>query len=212
MSSEYNFTKEELNLYLKELGKEYRKRSKEPVEIILVGGASVLINYNFRNSTNDADAYISNNKVIKEAMKAVAEKHKLSKKWLNDDFKKTDSFTPMIRNFSKKYKQYSNLLDIYTIDAEHLIAMKLVAGRDYKYDLSDIVGVLLEHEKAEKPITKELIIKAFIDLYGNNMTKEQEVLLDTIYGQDYEELYENIRSIEMKNREIKIESINKAMT
>ena len=41
------FTKENLNQYLKELAKEYRKRSGKntPAEIILIGGASVVINF-----------------------------------------------------------------------------------------------------------------------------------------------------------------------
>lgn len=46
------FTIENLDYYLNELAKDYakltkRKRNKVPIEIIVVGGASVLINYGF---------------------------------------------------------------------------------------------------------------------------------------------------------------------
>lgn len=42
MSSNFSFTKENLDMYLKELAKEYKKRNKNvPAELILVGGASV---------------------------------------------------------------------------------------------------------------------------------------------------------------------------
>ncbi len=55
------FTKENLDQYLKELAKEFRKRNGKSVsaEIILIGGASVLINYGFREMTYDMDAIIN---------------------------------------------------------------------------------------------------------------------------------------------------------
>jgi hypothetical protein len=62
MSSEkqFEFTKENIDLYLKEVAKEYRKQAgkKMPAELVLIGGASVLINYGFRNMTTDIDALI----------------------------------------------------------------------------------------------------------------------------------------------------------
>lgn len=46
MSVDKPFTKENLDSYLKELAKEFRKRNgvRIPAEIILIGGASILIN------------------------------------------------------------------------------------------------------------------------------------------------------------------------
>ena len=48
MSSEkqFEFTKENIDRYLKEVAKEYRKQAgkKMPAELVLIGGASVLIN------------------------------------------------------------------------------------------------------------------------------------------------------------------------
>ena len=58
MSSEIIvFTKENVDFYLKELGKEYRKLNGKgtPAELILIGGASVLVNYGFREMTTDID-------------------------------------------------------------------------------------------------------------------------------------------------------------
>lgn len=54
------FTKENIDTYLKEIAKEYRKQigKKMPAELILIGGASVLINYGFRDMTTDIDALI----------------------------------------------------------------------------------------------------------------------------------------------------------
>ncbi len=52
------FTKDNLDTYLKELSREFRKLNGKqmPAEIILVGGASILINYGFRDATYDCDA------------------------------------------------------------------------------------------------------------------------------------------------------------
>lgn len=55
-----NFTKDNLDIYLKELAKEYKKLNGKlmPAEIVLVGGAAVLANYGFRKMTTDIDAII----------------------------------------------------------------------------------------------------------------------------------------------------------
>ena len=47
--SDMPITKEDLDKYLTELAKEFRRRNgkKTPAEIILIGGASVVINYGF---------------------------------------------------------------------------------------------------------------------------------------------------------------------
>ena len=63
MSSDlrFEFTKENIDIYLKELGKEYRRQSGKgmPAELILIGGASVLLNYGFRNMTTDSEYLIA---------------------------------------------------------------------------------------------------------------------------------------------------------
>jgi hypothetical protein len=57
MSINTPITKENLNEYLKELAKEYRRRSGKaiPAEIILIGGAAVLASYGFRDLTYDSE-------------------------------------------------------------------------------------------------------------------------------------------------------------
>ena len=53
MSADFVFTKENLDACLSKLAKEFRKinGTKMPAEIILIGGASVLVNYGFREMT-----------------------------------------------------------------------------------------------------------------------------------------------------------------
>ena len=168
MSIEVPFTKENLEYYLKALAKEFRKRGHGvPAEIILVGGASVLINYSFRMASYDIDATYACETVMKEAIAAVRDKYGLQNDWLNDAFKRTSSYTPKLRQYSDHYKTFSNVLEVRTVRAEYLVAMKLVSARQYKKDLSDIVGIIYEQQLAGDPLTLEKIDKAVKDLYGD---------------------------------------------
>ena len=92
MSSERSieFTKDNIDLYLKELAKEYRKHVGKgmPAELVLVGGASVLVNYNFRNMTTDIDALIKASSGIKDAIILVGDRYGLPVGWLNANFEK----------------------------------------------------------------------------------------------------------------------------
>ena len=45
--------------------------------------------------------------------------------------------------------------------------MKLVSGRQYKKDLSDIAGIVYEQQMAGKPLTYEMIDVAVRNLYGS---------------------------------------------
>ena len=151
MSADKPFTKENLDSYLRELAKEFRKKNgvRMPAEIILIGGASILINYGFREMTYDMDAIIKSSGAMKEAIDTVGDRLGLPVGWLNTDFVNTNSYTPRLAEHSKYYKTFSNILQIRTVSAEYLVAMKLMAGRQYKNDLSDIVGILVEQEERD---------------------------------------------------------------
>ena len=75
MSSEkqIEFTKENIDTYLKEVAKEYRKQigKNMSAEMILIGGASVLVNYGFRDMTTDIDAVIQAASVMKDVIMGV---------------------------------------------------------------------------------------------------------------------------------------------
>ena len=161
--------KDMVDMYLKELAKEFKRITgrKTSAEIIIVGGGSVLLNYDFRMNSVDVDAFNTYESAIKDAAKLVADKYNLSQQWLNDDFKKTPSYSPRLRQYSSYYKTFSNVLEIRTISREYLVAMKMVSGRKYKNDLSDILGILYYHYKNNDEITYQQIEKAVLDLYGN---------------------------------------------
>ena len=206
MSSRFEFTKDNLDKYLKELAKEYRKLNGKamPAEITLIGGASVLINYGFRNSTSDMDAIIKAASSMKDAINTVRDRNDLPNGWLNDDFMRTASYTPKIEEFSKYYHTYSNIVTFRTIDSEYLIAMKLRSGRKYKFDRSDVIGILWSHDMQGDPITLERIRKAVTDLYGSYDVLPdytRSFVEDVIQSKEYEELYLQERQLEIENRQ-----------
>ena len=168
MSVEKGFTKENLDYYLKELAKEFRKRNGKnmPAEIVLVGGAAILANYGFREMTYDIDAVITASSAMKGAVNAVGDRLGLPNGWLNADFKNTSSYSPKLSQYSKYYRTYSNVLNIRTISAEYLVAMKLMSGRRYKKDLADIIGILGEQERMGEPLSYQQIDCAVKNLYG----------------------------------------------
>ena len=133
MLSDKPFRKEDLDLYLKELAKEFRKQNGKaiPAEITLIGGASILINYGFREMTYDMDAIMDAASSIRDAITIVGDRYNLPHGWINDDFMKTDSYMPRIVQYSRYYRTYSNIMTIRTVTSEYLVAMKLRSGRQY---------------------------------------------------------------------------------
>ena len=117
--------------------------------------------------TVDIDAIIEASGAMKDAINRVGDRYGLPVGWLNADFRKTASYSDKLYEHSEYLFTRSNVLEIRTIRAEYLIAMKLVSGRRYKKDLSDIVGILYEQQKLEKPITFEMIDRAVIELYNS---------------------------------------------
>ncbi len=210
MSYDKPFTKENLDYYLRELAKEFRKRNGKltPAEIVLVGGASILINYGFREMTYDMDAVIHASSAMKESINYIGDQFGLPNGWLNTDFTNTKSFSPKLMQYSKPYRTYSNILNIRTISGEYLVAMKLVSGRQFKNDLSDIIGILQAHHSAGHPISQNQIEKAVNDLYVSwaDITPETKTFLNAVMNApDLEKLYKQYLEEETDNRDVLIE-------
>ena len=149
MCMSFEFTRNNIDHYLYEVAKIYKKanRAFPDAEIILIGGASVLLNYNFRDMTTDLDAILRASSSMKDAIKMVADNNGLESDWINEDFKHTKSYSPKIVQYSKFYKKFCGCLTVRTITDEYLLAMKLCSARNYKKDLSDIIGILKENEE-----------------------------------------------------------------
>jgi len=203
------FTRENLDVCLKELGKEFRKQNGTamPAEIVLIGGAAILANYGFRDMTYDIDAIILASSTMKDAANRVGDRLGLPNGWLNMDFKRTRSYSDKLMEVSVYYKTFSNVLTVRMVAAEFLIAMKLMSGRQYKNDLSDIAGILWEHEKNSKPISREKIDLALGYLYKDHPAlpaASQKFIDDAFTNGDYERVYREVRVSERKAKDILI--------
>ena len=75
----------------------------------------------------------------------------------------------------------------------------------YKNDLSDIVGILAEHQKSSDNITYERIDKAVVDLYDSweKISSESiSFIKDTLIHGNYDLLYSVIKEKELETKEM----------
>lgn len=199
-----NINKSDLDLYLKELSKELKKEFGRDanIELIIVGGASILLNYDFRDTTRDIDAIILSRSSIKGAINRVGDKYNLETGWVNSDFCKTTSYSPKLVEHSKYYRTYNQVLTIRTIGEEYLVAMKLASMRNYKNDLSDIIGII--NSDGDMDITYEKIDQAVGELYGGweNMPEGANGFIKQVLDNGNRKLYMDIKQEEIQNKEL----------
>lgn len=198
----YSFSKEQLDNIFKDIGKELKKKLKNKnfsYELIIVGGASILLNYSFRMSTIDIDCLDVNDALMNEIINEITNKYQLPNGWINTDFTKTNSYTPKLIQYSSFYKSYSNgALVVRTIKDEYLIAMKMVAARTYKHDYSDIYGIIKEN----KALTFDKIKTSIINLYGNADVVSEEMMsfVEKLFN-DSSLIYSDIEKQETETKE-----------
>jgi len=139
-------SKKQILQYLKELS-DIMERKNLKGEILLFGGAAMVLAFNSRSSTKDVDAIFRPKKEIFTISKEIAEKHRLPEGWLNDSVKgfvTSDSFQ---QNLFIRYKS----LSVYTPEPKYLLAMKCMSMRigAESSDIDDI-RILLKYLKVKK--------------------------------------------------------------
>lgn len=189
-----NFNKDDIEIILRDFADEYKKLNAEecPLKIVLVGGASILLNYNFRESTKDIDYSNPTSPYIEEAIEKISKKYNINRGWLNNDLRKSSSYSDKLIDISDFYKNISDVLEVRTVKSEYLIAMKLMSSRSYKNDLSDIAGILWESKENNIILGKDDIEKAVNKLYGSieKLPKKSKIMLNNLFkNNDYENDY-----------------------
>ena len=89
--------------------------------------------------------------------------------------------------------------------------MKLMAGRQYKNDLSDIVGILIEQEEKGDAFTLDRIKKAVVDLYDfyERLPDNSRTFIESIYKkEDLKGFYQQCRELELENKDVLLEFQN----
>jgi len=208
---EITFNKEKLNDLLNKLSKVYKKLGgrKAVSQIVLVGGASVLAAYHFRDSTTDIDAF---GNILKEAVVKIADEYNLPYDWLNKDFMKSESYTPLLYDYSVYYKTFNQVFEVRIVKGACLIAMKLKSARTYKKDLSDIIGILKEEKENGHPLTLEEVKTMYNKLYGNDSYDKLEVETRDFFEthinlESFDKNFKIIREVEEKNKAIMYKKI-----
>ncbi|MCL1793952.1 MAG: DUF6036 family nucleotidyltransferase [Oscillospiraceae bacterium] len=139
------FTKRDMLKYLEKINEKLEQREKVG-EIILCGGAALTLVYEARNSTRDIDAIFRPKEDLKIIIDEIGCENNLDTQWLNDD---VVMFTEEFKHLSSsEYMKFSNLT-VSVLDAESLLAMKLVSARADTYDLTDAI-ILMKHLNLKK--------------------------------------------------------------
>lgn len=142
-----------IDSYLQDLGMELERRGfKEPVRIMIVGGAFMVSQLGNRDSTGDVDVVLLDlpattdeplhprSKKFREAVSAVGRQRDLGRKWCNDDatfFLR--EFTPEPLEGVAFWKAYG-MLHLYLPSLEYILVTKLVTFRPKDY--GDIEALL----------------------------------------------------------------------
>lgn len=167
MQSKEKITRANAMDIIRRFAKEYRKAlGKAPAEIIIVGGGSIMLNYRFRDATQDFDVILRAASGIKDVITRFADDNNLPRDWMNTDFVKTASYSDALMEVSRHYCWLNNqTLEIRTVSGVYLIAMKMIAHRDYRNDISDAIGILIEESEAGNHFSYDEIEAAYQKLY-----------------------------------------------
>lgn len=158
--------RDDIDIIFDALADEYLKLNGEDIfDVYLVGGAAIVLNFEYRASTIDIDACFKNNQQINQAIDEVSKRLDLPKDWLNCDFMATPSYSPVIVNKAKLYKAFRKVIKVHLLEPKYLIAMKLKSSRPTGGDLDDVIRMIYELRYKNIPISYEEIINAYKELY-----------------------------------------------
>jgi len=139
-------SKKHILQYLEELSVALGRQNLKG-EILLFGGAAMVLVFNARPATKDVDAIFRPKKEIYAISREIAGKHHLTEGWLNDSVKgflTSDSFKQNL------FIRFNNL-SVYTPEPQYLLAMKCISMR-ISVESSDVddIKTLLKHLKIKK--------------------------------------------------------------
>ena len=190
MTQYEKITRENAMDIIRRFAKEYRKAlGKAHAEIIIVGGGSIMLKYKFRFSTYDFDVILQAASGIKDVIARFADENNLPRGWMNSDFVKTASYSDVLTEVSRHYCGLNNnTLEIRTVSGVYLIAMKMIAHRDYRNDISDAIGILIEEAEAGNRFSYDDIETAYKKLYHDAPDKKMQDRFRDLCAKSIDEL------------------------
>jgi predicted nucleotidyltransferase len=179
---------EDIENYLSQLGQELQRRGiREPVHVLLIGGAYMLLLTNASRNTDDVDIFWLEEeeglqralRPLQESVAAIAEANQISRNWLNY-MTHLLMYDLVVIPGGNLWKTYGPL-HIYAPPEEYIFALKIFAGRDK--DIEDC-KVLLQQMKVDTRQQAQMLLNRYIlpDAQQNNAETIARVL-DILFGQ-----------------------------
>ena len=145
-----------------------------PINVYVVGGASILINFDFRKATLDVDAYCERIIELKNIILEISSELYLYDDWLNDDFKNTPSYSRKIIELSVLCKSFDDIVNVFTLEPKYMIAMKLKSSRPDSGDLEDIRQMIFELKLSGIELSFDEVMEAYDYLYDGDRSYTYE--------------------------------------
>lgn len=177
---------EEIEFYLSELGAELQARGvKEPVRILLIGGAYMLLLANAPRPTKDIDIFWLDEDglqrayaPLRESVQAITRKHDLDGDWLNY-LAQMLMYDEVLVPDGKLWKRFGPL-HVYAPEVEYILALKITAGR--QKDLEDC-AILLPKTKIRTRKQAQRLLDRYILPGGQQKNVERiENALNRLFG------------------------------
>ena len=159
-------TKEKLDSVFEVFAQKILKANiNNPINIYIVGGAAIVLNFDYRESTIDIDAMFENDEMINSVIKETANELKMPDDWLNQDFINTPSYSPKIKMVSTLYKTFGDIVNVFYLPPVYLIAMKLKSSRPTGGDMGDIIKMIYELRYKGEKLSYDDVMNAYLFLY-----------------------------------------------
>lgn len=163
-------TAEDIENYLTQLGQELLKRGiQEPIHLLVIGGAYMLLLTNTARNTDDIDVFwLEEEEGLQQALRplqegiiTVAEANKIDTDWLNY-LTQLLLYDLVIIPDGELWKTYG-LLHIYAPPQEYILALKIFAGRDKDIEDCKILlkqGTITTRQQAQMALDRYILPRA----------------------------------------------------
>jgi hypothetical protein len=185
--TEFSMKAEDIENYLSQLGQELLKHGiQEPIHLLIIGGAYMLLLTNTPRNTDDIDIFWLEEeeglqralRPLQEGVNAVAAANQIDPNWLNYMTQLLMSDLVIVPD-GILWKTYGPLY-IYVPPQEYILALKILAGRDK--DIEDC-KILLQQVKISTQQEAQILLDRYIlpDALQNN-TEPIEGSLNKLFG------------------------------
>jgi len=173
-------TRENLAYIFKDLSDAYVEcGGQKPIIFVIVGGAAIVINFEYRKLTRDIDAMYESNEFLEKAITQVSRKYDLPDDWINDEFMYSKSYSDNLLKYSVETDLGTEFIKVNTLAGPYLIAMKIKSSRPNE-DWADVIEMTYEMRLNKESINYNMIMDAFHNLYGDDMSHVYSYFLEDL--------------------------------